>query len=309
MSQDDGMPDEQLTAIDRSLQDTIGRDGPATPQVARLGELDQVVLERVRHEALTALVPWVAEYGPYQSGGWWTASLLNETGDAVDVAIRDCDPIPTELLRRMPATQRFLAALDLPYMWVRLAKLAPNSFLWEHRDYADLRATPRQRLHVPLVTNPSAALVTGGTRIHLRSGHMWRLFPTYAHGACNMLGPDRLHLIIDTYVGPRLDDLTSTERLDPSEVHRLPQPAEADLHESMSTARGMVEMGFVPSAEKYLLRLFYRYALPEGCIYDLIVDLHRSLGRAEAAARWTGLRATLLDGAAHQRASTGSGSR
>jgi len=87
-------------------------------------------------------------------------------------------------------------------MWVRLAKLTPNSFLWEHRDYADLPRTPRRRLHLPLFTNPSAVLVTGGAQINLTAGYLWRLLPTYAHGACNLLGPDRLHLIIDVYGGP-----------------------------------------------------------------------------------------------------------
>lgn len=281
----------------------------AARQVSRMGELDCGVLERVRHEVLTTPVPWVAEYGPYQSGGWWTASLLNETGDGADVAIRDCDPVPTELLRSMPATQRLLSALDLPYMWVRLAKLAPNSFLWEHRDYADLLTTPRQRLHIPLITNPSAALVIGGAKIHLHPGYIWRLLPTYAHGACNLLGPDRLHLVIDTYIGPRLDELSSMQRLDSEDIESLPQATEADIHESMITARGIAEMGFIQSAEKYLLRLYYRYTLPEGRIYDLITDLHRSLGWPERSELWTGLRATLLNQAASQRASTGSGLR
>jgi hypothetical protein len=67
-------------------------------QVARVGQIDHDVLEKVRHEVLTATVPWAAEYSEYQSGGWWTASLMSENGAEDDVAIRDCEPVPTPLL-------------------------------------------------------------------------------------------------------------------------------------------------------------------------------------------------------------------
>ena len=105
-----------------------------TEQVARLAEIDAQTLERMRHEVLTIPRGWVAEYGDYQSGGWWTLSLLNDTGDPADVTIRDCQPRPTGLLERMPVTAGLLEGLGLEYMWVRLARLRANSFLWEHRD-------------------------------------------------------------------------------------------------------------------------------------------------------------------------------
>jgi len=259
-------------------------------QVARVTQLDHEMLERIRHEVLTAAVPWTAEYGPYQSGGWWTASLLNESGADDDVTIRDCDPVATPLLGRLPTTARLLAGLDLPLMWVRLAKLTPNSFLWEHRDYADLRRTPRQRLHVPLFTNRSAALVTGGARINLTVGHLWRLRPTYAHGACNLLGPDRLHLIIDIYEGD-----VDGGWLEPEDIEHLPQPTEEELRRCLAEARTLAELGFVRPAEKYLLRLFYRRSMAEGQVYEMIVELHRELGRQHDADHWSGLRDTLLD--------------
>lgn len=277
-------------AGDRTVDDLV-------TQVAKVGQLDHDVLERVRHEVLTATVPWTAEYGPYQSGGWWTASLMNDNGEDADVTIRDCEPVPTALLRRLPATARFLDGLGLPLMWVRLAKLTPNSFLWEHRDYADLRRTPRRRLHVPLFTNPSAVLVTGGAQINLTVGHLWRLLPTYAHGACNLLGPDRLHLIIDVYGGPPDGDVDDGW-LEPGDVEHLPRPTDDELGSCLARARELAELGFVRPAEKYLLRLFYRYAMAEGQVYDLLVALHRGLRRPDDVDRWTGLRATLLDRAA-----------
>ncbi|MBT2456809.1 aspartyl beta-hydroxylase, partial [Streptomyces sp. ISL-86] len=59
-------------------------------QIAQLDSIDSAQLERMRHEALTAPAPWKAEYSAYQSGGWWTTSLMNASGDAADVTIGDC---------------------------------------------------------------------------------------------------------------------------------------------------------------------------------------------------------------------------
>jgi Aspartyl/Asparaginyl beta-hydroxylase len=263
-------------------------------QVARLGQLDLGVLERLRHEALTVPSGWVTGYGDYQSGGWWTLSLLNDTGNPTDVTIRDCDPIETTLLRRMPAMWKFLSSLGVHCMWARLARLEPNSFLWEHRDYNELRDSARHRLHVPLVTNSSAVLVTGGARIHLSTGQLWRLAPTHVHGACNLLGPDRLHLIVDCYSDESLTQLCACEQLDAADVIRLPAVTPSQLDEHVATARRLACLGYESSAEKHLIRLFYEYAMPEGCAYDLIVLLYDSLDRKTEAESWRRKRSVLL---------------
>jgi hypothetical protein len=268
---------------------------PGLPQqVARLDQLDPGILERLRHEALTVPSGWVAEYGQYQSGGWWTLSLLNDTGIPTDVTIKDCDPVETTLLKRMPATRKFLSLLDLRYMWVRLARLGPNSFLWEHRDYEELIGSERHRLHVPLVTNSSAALVTGGAKVHLRTGHVWRLTPTHAHGACNMLGPDRLHLILDCYTDKNLTQASANEQLSETDMVQLPAATKAQLDEHLVTARSLANLGYERSAEKHLLRLFYDYTLPEGCVYDLIASLYDSLERVTEAESWRANKTVLL---------------
>lgn len=101
-----------------------------TGQIAEPGALDAARTERLRHEALTARGPWKAEYGDYQSGGWWTTSLMNASGGAGDVKIGDCTARPTELLQQMPATAELLAELGLSYMWVRLARLEANETSW-----------------------------------------------------------------------------------------------------------------------------------------------------------------------------------
>lgn len=269
-------------------------DPAAFQHVARLDRLDPGLLERLRHEALTVPSEWIVEYGRYQSGGWWTLSLLNDSGVPTDVTIKDCDPVETTLLQRMPVTRQFLSSLGLRYMWVRLARLGANSFLWEHRDYGELDDSKRYRLHVPLVTNSSAVLVTGGAKVHLRAGHLWRLTPTHVHGACNLFGPDRLHLILDCYAEDGLVRTIDSEQLSETDVVQLPTATKSQLDEHLTIARSLLSLGYAPSAEKYLLRLFYEYTFPEGCVYDLIASLYDSLDCAIEAESWRVNKTVLL---------------
>lgn len=261
-------------------------------QVVQLDRLDSKLIERMRHEALTAPAPWKAEYGEFQSGGWWTTSLMNASGDASDVRIADGTARPTALLGHMPATAGLLAELGLNYMWVRLARLEANAFLWEHRDYDELDHVERHRLHIPLHTNSSAFLVTGGTKVHMDGGRIWRLTPTYAHGVCNLLGPDRVHLIADVYADDAYTGLAG-RAIEPT-ADRLPTASEADLADHLAAARRLAELGYTDAAELMMLRLFYSFALPEGTAYDLIVALHTALGDSEAAARWIAAKSKLL---------------
>lgn len=262
-------------------------------QIAELERLDGQLIERMRHESLTAPAPWKAEYGEFQSGGWWTTSLMNASGEAADVRIGDCTARPTALLQHMPATASLLAELGLSYMWVRLARLEANAFLWEHRDYDELDQVERHRLHIPLHTNSSAFLVTGGTKVHMAGGRIWRLTPTYAHGVCNLLGPDRIHLIADVY-GDDAYDRLATRADAPAAAERLPQATEAVLAERFAAARRLADLGYTDAAEGLLLRLFYSFALSEGTAYDLIADLHTCRGDAEASLRWTAAKSKLL---------------
>jgi hypothetical protein len=263
-------------------------------QVARLGRLDSGLLDRLRHEALTVPSEWIKEYGPYQSGGWWTLSLLNDSGVPTDVTIKDCEPVETTLLQRMPVTRKFLSSLGFRYMWVRLARLGPNSFLWEHRDYNELSESERHRLHVPLTTNSSAALVTCGVKVHLRAGDLWRITPTHVHGACNLLGPDRIHLILDCYADEALAQVRANEQLSETDVVQLPTATQNQLDEHLASARSLVSLGYVSSAEKHLLRQFYEYSLPEGYVYDSIASLYDSLDRAAEADSWRAKKTILL---------------
>lgn len=256
-------------------------------QVARLTDLDPVDLEAVTAEALAA-DRGVVEYGDYQTGGWWTVSLLNHSPsrDPHDTVIGDGRPRPTTLLNRMPATRAFLDGLGLDFMYVRLARLSAPAYLWEHRDYAELRETGRHRLHVPLVTNPSAVLVTAGCQVHMAPGALWRLTPTVAHGARNVTGPDRLHLICDVYTTGAYADLAAQPLLDDGDAAALPELTGADRERLLGEAATLASLGFTAQAEQHLLRAFFDFAAPEGTGYELVAELHARLGNSEGEQQW-----------------------
>ncbi|WP_307527741.1 aspartyl/asparaginyl beta-hydroxylase domain-containing protein [Streptomyces umbrinus] len=199
--------------------------------------LDLVLRDLHRAEALGAPTRGVA-YGESQSGGWWTTSLMNHSGDPHDVVIGDGCPQPTSLLEEMPATARFLDSLGLNFMYVRLARLEPHSYLWEHRDYAELSERGRHRLHVPLVTNASAVLVTAGARVHMGAGSLWRLTPSQAHGVCNSTGLDRLHLIADVYADDTYGALAARPYLRDGDAADLPEMTSADRAGLLERAGG-----------------------------------------------------------------------
>jgi hypothetical protein len=264
------------------------------PYIARLAPVDEEQVHLLAREATSLPGDWIAEYGEYQSGNWWTTSLMNESGDPGDVTIRDCDPVPTSALRHMHHTHRFLENLGLRYMSVRLARLDANGFLWEHTDYADLRLVGRRRLHIPLATNPSAYMVIDDYKIRLRQGWIWRLDPTMRHGACNLYGPGRIHLIIDCYTGESLDILSHGAALSPADVTPLPACGTHDLERHAAAARRLMRLGYQEIAEKYLLRLFYRYSLPPGHAYDMIAAQYRDSGALAEGDAWESRKAVLL---------------
>jgi hypothetical protein len=278
------MHSESMSGDNQGLAAQVARMAPIPPEVANLicAEIQRVEL------------PWIEEYGEYQSGGWWTVSLFNDSGDPAHVRIRDCAGTPTTLLDTMPRTRAFIEGLGLDIMWARLARLAANSFLWEHVDYGELDHSRRHRLHIPLATNSSAQLVIAGRSLNLTVGHIWRLTPANPHGVCNFYGPDRIHIIIDCYEDEALRRLLAAVQISDQEAPLLPQADGFVLSEELRGARQLLQLGFAESAERSLLRLFFKYRMPKGTPYDLIVDMYLSQGMEDAAMSWKRRKQILL---------------
>lgn len=261
-------------------------------QVSQIYELPENVVQRLTHEILMADLPWREAYSDYQSAGWKTASLLNASGKSDDVVISDCQAVGTDALQLMPTTENLIRSLNLDYMWVRVARLEPNSFLWEHRDFSDLKRVPRLRLHIPLQTHPDSYLVLAGQRIFMKSGFIWKLNPTVPHGVCNRSPVPRLHLILDCYVNETIRNWLETERLDSSLTQKLPN---IDTKPILAKAAALMNLGYNTCAEFLLLKTFHSNFQAEGQGYDYIIKSYQEKSEARLAKQWMSKKKMFLD--------------
>lgn len=270
--------------------------GDLLNQISCIKKFDLETIEILLAEIMRADVTWTEEYNEYQSGGWSTAALYSISGDPNDVVIRDGDGIPTFALGKlMPFTHTFIESLGLKIMYARLARLSENSFLWEHVDYTELDQKKRFRLHIPLVTNSTALLVIAGRALTLKPGYMWLLEPVKPHGVCNLYGPDRIHIIIDCYQNETLDTLMNQKQLSDVKIVQLPALEKPALDEAVGCSKKLLEFGFSSAAENNLLKLFFRYSMPTGKPYDLIVDMYKTGNWESETLYWEQKRRTMLN--------------
>jgi len=271
------------------------------------GWLDQIVQE-LKAPALDLESLWREPYPEYGSAGLKVATLLNPTGEQENFDYRDCkNPLVTPLLQKLPALHRFFEESkgQLEVMGARLLRLDPGTFLHEHRDFVYLEPVPRYRLHLPLITNDQAFIVSPGLNVHFERGYLWKLDPKQTvHSACNFGSEPRVHLMLDCYVNDHLAALISGQFIDEKLKHKLPpftvavksklmQEAKALLAESTSSRADLVT-----AAEEVLLKTFCQYDLspmntPSAATdsntltsYDLLFELFDSPAFASRAAYW-----------------------
>jgi len=248
----------------------------------------------VVHEVAQAKIPWTKHYSEYQSGGWWTCTLLGRTKDAGDGCVTDTiAPQVTDVLRELPAVHHLLQGLGLRYMMVRLAKLDAGGALWEHRDYQDLTRASRHRIHIPLATNMGACLVCGGSRFHMGLGSAWTFLPVSAHAACNAGEAPRIHLILDIYDDEAYNGFSADAR--DCVPLALPRISAAEIDKRVACIRRM-PMGTNTSNgnlwselapwEEAVLRLYFELATPEGQLYIALGSACTQAGDLRRAAFW-----------------------
>ncbi|MFC7920822.1 helicase associated domain-containing protein [Streptomyces cinereoruber] len=130
------------------------------------------------------------------------------------------------------------------------------------------------------------------------SGRIWRLTLTYAHGVCNLLGPDRIHLIADVYADDAYRHFARRPTLYSNSAEPLPVADPAVTAERLQVARGIADLGYGDAAERVLLRRFYcRVGLPvpvlplphRSPLRSRAVCTQLSEGRAKSAAGSAGL--------------------
>lgn len=263
-------------------------------QISRVAVVDESMLQGMQREVLSLDDEWTRVYNDYHSGGWWTLSLLNNTSNPHDALIEDCVPKETSLLAKMPVTKAFLQSLGLNYMWVRLAKLEPNSFMWEHCDYQELQNVQRFRLHVPIITNPDSTLIINVARVHLDAGYIWKLNPIHRHAAGNFGSEARIHILMDCYNDEALENLLKSEELDDTCVVTLPVTSGSTLGHAVEICEGLARMGYNNVAEHHLLKMYHLYQLEQGHGYDLVSQMYEQLKDHERKELWESNKAIFL---------------
>jgi quercetin dioxygenase-like cupin family protein len=78
-----------------------------------------------------------------------------------------------------------------------IVKLKPGGRIAPHVDEGGYAAATR-RFHLPIATNPSAWLQSGGERLHLPAGTLWWFDKHALHRGGNDGASERIHLILDT---------------------------------------------------------------------------------------------------------------
>lgn len=241
--------------------------------------------DSVGEELRNASIPWKEAYSNYQSGGWYVAQLVNSSGRTDQLKIDGGAPVPTPLLEQFPSIARFLAETPLDVRIARLASISPGSWMHEHNDDVGIQEV-RQRLHIPIETNPKAVLCFDGAHVHLDKGYLWKLdHERVPHAAANYGDKSRVHLILDCKVNDALTDLMANETINGDLVQKLPVLEETDRLRLIKRAQDLITEGNVKLGEDLLLETFCTHDLGGRSCYDLLLAAYAGIEGTEDRAR------------------------
>ena len=98
-----------------------------------------------------------------------------------------------------------IASFDAEIRGVRLLRLTPGSMLKEHTDHENTEDDGVLRVHIPVVTNPDVVFLLNGTRVVMDAGSAWYLRLRDPHSVANNGTTDRVHMLVDAMMTPRLE--------------------------------------------------------------------------------------------------------
>lgn len=75
------------------------------------------------------------------------------------------------------------------------SRMIPGQFIEPHQDNHDGHC--KVRIHVPLITNPGVAFVSGKQAFHMAVGWVWEIDPSLVHCVANSGETDRVHLFFN----------------------------------------------------------------------------------------------------------------
>jgi hypothetical protein len=139
----------------------------------------------------------------YHDGGWQGVALRAIDGNVSRLfsdPVRRASVVDTPLLQQCPAIQAALKDFHCTLRDVRLLRLAPGSYIREHRDDDLCFDEGEARLHIPLVTHPLVEFYVDGLRVIMEAGECWYLDLSRPHRVRNASPVERIHLVIDCEV-------------------------------------------------------------------------------------------------------------
>ena len=111
-----------------------------------------------------------------------------------------------EPLQHLPYIAELLRSIPAPPMRCLLAKLLPGAVIRMHVDNGAY-FLQTIRVHVPVVSDPSVAMVSDGRVYTMRPGEAWALNNSTYHGVLSEWTQPRIHLICDFQPSAALCDL------------------------------------------------------------------------------------------------------
>lgn len=205
--------------------------------------LDPAWFEALRAEVrdLVARRP-PSEVGDQSHPTYWTNpygratqhSLLNASGNTSDTSV-DHNHLASGKTYNAPeceALGRFVACFRGRLLNFRVNGLFPGAGLSPHEEFVVHGERLRLRFHLPVQTSEQASLLLDEERFRARAGHVYYFNNGCVHGAENLGGEARYHLVwdmfLDEWVWDHVLDASSPRTPDPG-LRKLPLEERAAL--------------------------------------------------------------------------------
>ena len=145
---------------------------------------------------------WTAH--PQHFPGNSAVRLITAGGEATDAIEGAMEPTPH--LSACPYMMQIMGSIGSVWGRSRLMALAPRGEVPVHVDSHYYWRT-HIRIHIPVITNPEVSFTCGGETVHMAAGECWVFDSFLKHEVHNRGTETRVHLVLDTVGGGRLQDL------------------------------------------------------------------------------------------------------
>jgi len=156
---------------------------------------------------------WIGHFLTDRFDGGWDVIPLRGPKDAIHPAMMIATTpgqkefADTAALALCPYFRTVIDSFEAEIRAVRLLRLTPGSLLKEHTDHEYTGDDGTIRFHIPVVTNPDVVFLLNGTRVVMEAGSVWVLRLIDPHSVANRGATDRVHMLVDAVMNPRLEKM------------------------------------------------------------------------------------------------------